>query len=36
MDKLTAVTVALAGIELRSNAMTPRRKVGTAVLPTKK
>lgn len=36
MERLTPVTVELAGIELRSNAINPRRKLLALVLPAKK
>lgn len=35
-ERLTAVIVAFAGIEVRSNAISPRRKLGADVRPAKK
>jgi hypothetical protein len=35
-ERVTAVTVALVGIEAKSNAINPRRKVMAPVLPAKK
>jgi hypothetical protein len=36
IERLTAVMVAFAGIEVKSNAISPRRRLGAAVRPAKK